>query len=132
MASSKGSLPMLASILAAHLTQVKNNDQKSVLDVWPGDKYELDNAILKPLTQVFSYYGGNSSSSGSVASTVYSDWGGGVYFGLNVDLSKHVIARILYYVDYRTMHLVVPCVNHSWRYMYKEYQIYKRRLKLMK
>jgi len=82
------------------------------MDVWPRDKQELD-VILKPLEQVFSFY--------MIGEPV---------FGVNVEISKELIAKIFSYLDRRTLHLVIPGVSHRWRTLHHDYVLQKKRKKL--
>jgi len=111
LASLKGSIPMMASILVSQLMYLKNNEKKTVIDLWPRDQRELD-IIIDPLTQVFSLTNDKTQ-----------------IFGLNINLSQELLDKILEHLDRRTLHIVLPCINHKWRTIYHDYILGKKRKK---
>lgn len=112
LASLKGSIPMMASILVSQILYVQNNEKKTVLDLWPRDKMELE-ILIEPLTQVFSLTNENAP-----------------IFNLNVNISLDLLDKILDYVDRKTLHFVLPCINHKWRTIYHDHILGKKRKKL--
>jgi len=100
LASKQGSIPMLSILLSAILTQVRNNEKKSVVDLWPRDKSELD-VLLTPLQNVYT-------------KTMHHM----PVFGMH-DVGEELMWKIFHYLDKKTLHGVVPCVNQYWRVLYE-------------